>query len=327
MSRAFALIIFLQSFTSLAQTTTSKEVLNLMGSRFELVAVHENKALRELAIRDAIAEIERIESLISSWDPNSETSHINANAGIQPINVSEELFNLIERAIKISNLTNGAFDISFSSLDPIWIFDGRRMAAPDSSQIASSVHKINYNNIELNRQKLTVYLRERGMKIGFGAIGKGYAANRAKKIMIEHEILHGLVNAGGDLVAWGNQESGEPWKIGIADPRKEQEYLAWLNISDMSVVTSGNYEKYVIIEEHKFGHIINPKTGWPVTGIQSVTIVSPDTELSDALATSVFVLGIEVGIDLVNQLKYVEALIIDDQNKIWTSDHLDLNYY
>lgn len=298
-----------------------------MGSRFELVAIHESKDTRDQAIASAIKEIKRIESLISSWNAKSETSKINANAGTQAIKISEELFQLIERSIKVSKLTNGAFDISFNSLDPIWIFDGREMKAPDSSLISASVKKINYKNIMLNRENLTVYLHEKGMKIGFGAIGKGYAANRAKKVMLDHGIENGLINAGGDLIAWGKQENGQPWKIGIADPSKEKEYIAWLSVKDMSVVTSGNYEKFVIIDGKKYGHIIDPKTGWPVEGIKSVTLVSPDAELSDALATSVFVLGIKKGLDLVNQLKNVECLIIDDQNKIRTSNNLDLNYY
>jgi len=298
-----------------------------MGSRFELVAIHKNQQTRDKAIHSARTEIERIESLISSWDEKSETSKINANAGTQAIKVSEELFQLIERTIKVSKLTNGAFDISFNSLDPIWIFDGREMKAPDSSLISASVKKINYKNIMLNRENLTVYLHEKGMKIGFGAIGKGYAANRAKKVIQDHGIENGLINAGGDLIAWGKQENGQPWKIGIADPSKEKEYIAWLSVKKMSVVTSGNYEKFVIIDGKKYGHIIDPKTGWPVEGIKSVTLVSPDAELSDALATSVFVLGIKKGLDLVNQLKNVECLIIDEQNKIQTSDNLDLNYY
>jgi len=298
-----------------------------MGSRFEVVAVHEKEHYRTQAINAAITEIQRIESLITSWDMHSETSKINANAGIQPIKVSEELFNLIERTIKVSELTNGAFDISFNSLDPIWIFDGRTMQSPDSATIKASVDKINYKNILLNRNDHTVYLNKKGMKIGFGAIGKGYAANRAKKVMLDHGIQHGLINAGGDLIAWGKQENGQPWQIGIADPSKEKEYIAWLEIKDMSVVTSGSYEKYVVIAGETYGHIIDPKTGWPVKNIRSVTLVSPDAELSDALATSVFVLGVKDGIDLVNQLKNVECLIIDDQNKIWTSDKLNLNYY
>jgi thiamine biosynthesis lipoprotein len=327
MRGAFALLLFLQSIYLNAQPAASKKILNLMGSRFELVAIHEHSTIRDEAIQLGIREIKRIEALISSWDAKSETSSINKNAGAQPVIISEELFNLIERTIKISNLTGGAFDISFNSIQPVWVFDGSTISPPDSLEIAESVKKINFRNIILDRKQHTVFLKEKGMKIGFGAIGKGYAANRAKKIMCDRGIEHGMVNAGGDLIAWGKQEDGASWQVGIADPSKEKEYIAWLGIADMSVVTSGNYEKFVIIEGKKYGHIINPKTGWPVAGIKSVTLVSPDAELSDALATSVFVLGKNDGLALVNRLKNVDCLIIDEQNKIWTSDKLILNYY
>ena len=298
-----------------------------MGSRFELVAISDHEAIGEEAIALAIYEIQRIEDLISSWVSDSETSRINQQAGITPVRVSEELFDLIERSIKVSDLTGGAFDITFNSLDPFWIFDGREMEQVDSALISASVRKINYRNIMLNRDSLTIFLKEKGMKIGFGAIGKGYAANRGKKVMITHGIKNGLINAGGDLIAWGKQQNGEPWQIGIADPDKQKDYIAWLNVSDLSVVTSGNYEKFVIIDGKRYGHIINPKTGYPAAGIQSVTVVSPDAELSDALATSVFVLGVDKGLELINRLKHIECLIVDDQNKTWTSDQLKLNYY
>ena len=193
------LLLISHSFS--AQNNTSKKVISLMGSRFELIAISEDVSTRNKAIEDAIDEIKRIETLISSWKPNSETSHINLKAGIEPVKVSSELINLIERIIKVSNLTNGAFDISFNSINHIWTFDGREMEMPDSALVNSSVGKINYKNIILNHRQQTVYLKEKGMKIGFGAIGKGYAANRAKEKMFEIGIESGLINAGGDLIA------------------------------------------------------------------------------------------------------------------------------
>jgi thiamine biosynthesis lipoprotein len=309
------------------QLPSSRTVLNLMGSRFELVAIHEDEEKCKTANREAIEEIRRIENLISSWKVTSETYQINKNAGIQPVKVSEELFNLIERSKKVSDLTDGAFDISFASVDPVWTFDGRTIEAPDTAIVNQSVKNINYQNIVLDKSNLTVYLQKPGMKIGFGAIGKGYAANMAMKKMKSLGIDNGLVNAGGDLICWGHDEDGKSWKIGIADPEKKEEFIAWLNIDNMSVVTSGNYEKYVIIDGKKYGHIINPASGFPVKGIKSVTVVSPDAELSDALATSVFVMGVQKGLELINRLKNVDCLLVDDHNKMWTSDKLELNNY
>lgn len=319
-------LLFLSNSLS-AQQFTSTKVISLMGSRFEIITVKNDRSVREEAISSAINEIKRIENLISSWKPNSETSQINAKAGIEPLQISQELFDLIERAIKVSKLTDGAFDISFASIDHLWTFDGKEMKMPDSLLIRGSIGKINFNNIILNGENRTVFLKEKGMKIGFGAIGKGYAANKAKLVMQGFNIENGLINAGGDLIAWGNQENGDPWKIGIADPAKEKEFIAWLNVSNMSVVTSGNYEKYVIIDGKKYGHIIHPKTGYPVEGIKSVTLLSPDAELSDALATSVFVMGVKDGLELVNRLKNVECIVVDDENKLWKSNNIKLNYY
>lgn len=327
MNNKLVLLFVLISHQLFGQTSSSTKVMQLMGSRFEIIAVHENENIRHKAINHAISEIQRTEALISSWKNDSETSLINQNSGVKPVKISEELFNLIERSRKVSELTNGAFDISFASIDPVWIFDGREVNTPDSANVQASVTKINYQNIILDRPHLTVFLKKQGMKIGFGAIGKGYAANRAMNKMKELGIENGMVNAGGDLIAWGRDESGSSWKIGIADPSKQKDYIAWLNLSNMSVVTSGNYEKFVVIDGKKYGHIIDPKTGFPVQGIQSVTVVSPDAELSDALSTSVFVLGVNDGLALINRLKNVECLIVDDDNKMWPSDKLDLNYY
>jgi thiamine biosynthesis lipoprotein len=164
------------------------------------------------------------------------------------------------------------------------------------------------------------------MKIGFGAIGKGYTANRCKKIMLELGIESGVVNAGGDLICWGTQKNGAPWTIGIADPSKKESALSYLEISDMAVVTSGNYERFAILDGQKFCHIIHPRTGWPVQHLKSVTIICPDAELADALATAVYVLGTTDGLAVVNQLKNVECFIIDENDQLFSSNKIEIEY-
>jgi thiamine biosynthesis lipoprotein len=298
-----------------------------MGSRFELTAIAEDAELANKGIEEVIKEITRIEKLISSWDPESQTSEINRMAGSKPVKVDKELFELIKRAKKISELTNGAFDISYASMDKIWKFDGTVTKLPTEEEVKASVAKINYQDIILNEEKLTVFLKTEGMKIGFGAIGKGYAANRGRKIMLDFGIKSGIVNAGGDLITWGKEANGKDWSIGIANPKSENHVLAWLTVGEMAVVTSGNYEKFIDINGQRYSHIINPVTGYPVRGLKSVTIFCPDAELADALATSTFILGKDKGLSLINQLKGVEALLVDDGNKISTSNNLKLNYY
>ena len=167
-------------------------------------------------------------------------------------------------------------------------------------------------------------LAEKGMRVGFGGIGKGYAADMATALLKKEGVQSGIVNASGDLVTWGFQANGQPWTIGIADPDSARSPFSYMNITDMAIATSGNYEKYIIINGKKYSHTINPKTGLPVTGIKSVTIISPNAEIADAMATPVTIMGVQSGLNLVNQVKYLACIIIDDDNKIFTSKNIQL---
>jgi thiamine biosynthesis lipoprotein len=295
-----------------------------MGSDFEItvVAITQLEADKQIAI--AIGEISRIEALISSWKPTSQTSNINKNAGVAPVQVSEELFSLIQRALQISNLTDGAFDISYASMDKLWKYDGSMTQMPSKEAIKKSVAKVGYKDIVVDPQNSTVFLKNKGMKIGFGAIGKGYAADKAKKLLISNGVSGGIINASGDINSWGSKPSGSSWQVAITNPLNKNKAFAMLPIKD-AVVTSGNYEKYVIFNSRRYSHIIDPRTGYPSQGIISVTVFAPKAELADALATSVFVMGVETGIDRINQLKAIECIIITDTGTIITSNNLTLN--
>jgi len=320
-------LLFLFQANLSAQNKSYTEVLLLMGSRFEITAVSSNESKAREAIQQGINEIKRIEKLISSWDENSQTSAIRKNAGIRPVKVDQELFNLIRRSKKISDLTHGAFDISYASMDKIWKFDGSMKEMPDSAAVTASVSKINYKDIILDAENTTVYLKNKGMKIGFGAIGKGYAANKALGIMSKLGLDGTLVNASGDLISWGKDEGGKSWKIGISNPKQKDQIFSWLNIDETAIVTSGNYEKFVTINGERFSHIIDPRTGYPVKGLSSVSIICPNAELADALATSVFVLGKDAGLKLINNLKGIECILVTDDQKMLTSNNLDLEYH
>ncbi len=298
-----------------------------MGSRFDITVVANDFTAGNQYIDTAIAEISRIEKLISSWDPASQTSEINRNAGIKPVKVDDELFQLIARAIEISKLTDGAFDISYASMDKIWKFDGSMTAMPTPEEIAASVSKVGFHNIELNKENSTVFLKLEGMKIGFGAIGKGYAADKTKALLMEKGVIAGIVNASGDMNTWGKQPNGEEWKVAITNPMDKNKVFAILPITNGAVVTSGNYEKYVTFNGKRYTHIIDPKTGYPASGIISVTVFAPKAELADALATSVFVMGKEAGLDRINQLPKVECIIIDDKGNISKSKNIEIVNY
>jgi thiamine biosynthesis lipoprotein len=297
-----------------------------MGNHFEISVVSNDEAWAEERIDLAVDEIRRIEKTLTTFKDDSETALINQSAGIEPVKVSEEVFRLIERSKRISEITQGAFDISYGSIDKrLWNFDQNMTSLADPKLAKQMVRLINYRNIILDKEQQTVFLKEKGMRIGFGGIGKGYAAEMAKAVMQNAGVRSGVVNASGDLAAWGHQPDGKPWTIGIVHPDAAHLPFSYMNVTDMAVATSGNYEKFVIIDGKKYSHTINPKTGLPVKGIKSVTIISPNAELCDALATPVTIMGVHAGMHLINQLKGIECVIIDDDNNLYTSNHIRLS--
>jgi len=309
----------------LIQLAEFKHTQKLMGNRFEITVVAEDAAWANEKIMMAVNEIRRIEQLLTTYNEESQTCQVNRYAGIRPVAVDKEVFQLIQRSIRISALTDGAFDITYGSLDKsLWNFDMHMTSLPSPEQAKKMVRLINYRNIILNEADNTVFLKEKGMRIGFGGIGKGYAAEMAKALLRKEGVRSGIVNASGDLTTWGTQANGQPWTIGIANPNNAALPFSYMNITDMAIATSGNYEKFVVINGKKYSHTINPATGLPVTGIKSVTIISPNAEIADAMATPVTIMGIKAGLQLINQVKHLACIIIDDNNKIYSSNNIHL---
>lgn len=304
---------------------TVRKSVEAMGGPFELTVVAEDEELGYIYIQEAVAEVRRIEKLISSWDNASETSAINANAGIQPVKVSWELFNLIERSIQISEITNGAFDISYTALEQIWKFDGSMNSMPTQAEIKESTAKIGYKHIILNGKDQTVFLSKKGMHISFGGIGKGFAADKAKALLVSKQVRAGIINLGGDITTWGTKTTGEQWLIGIVNPQRRGGLFSWIPILESSVATSGGTADFMLVNDKKYSHVLDPRTGYPSTGITSVSVFSKSAELSDALATSIFVLGVDAGLALINQLGDTEVIIVDNVNIMHKSNGIILN--
>ncbi|WP_422860540.1 FAD:protein FMN transferase [Flagellimonas sp. S174] len=322
LSNILLVSFFLSLFGGMAQENTDvsvKKTLELMGTRFEITVVAPNEDIGYINIDEAVSEIKRVEKLISSWDENSETSLINRNAGIKPVKVSKELFSLVDRAVRVSEITDGAFDITYASADKVWRFDGSMNRMPSHEEITRSVAKIGYDRIKLDNENQTVFLTQVGMKIGFGAIGKGYAADKAKELLVSKQVKAGIINASGDLTTWGTKADGGNWMVGISNPLDKSKVFSWLPVVESSVATSGNYEKYVVFQGKKYSHIIDPRTGYPTSGVNSVSIFAKKVELCDALATAVFVMGRDTGLHMINQLDGVEAVVVDSENKIHKS--------
>ena len=297
----------------------------LMGNMFEITVVDNREALALGHIEAAVSEIQRIEKLLTTYNDHSQTNIINANAGIEPVKVDDEVYQLIERSLRISHITDGYFDISYGGIDKtFWNFDREMKQLPDPELVKEHLKLINYKNIILDEKDQSVFLKEKGMRIGFGGIGKGYAAEMAKRILHERGVVSGVVNASGDLTTWGAQADGKPWTIGIADPDNAALPFSYMNITNTSVATSGNYDKFVMISGKKYSHTINPKTGMPVSGIKSVTIICPNAEIADAMATPVGIMSIDAALNMVNQINHLECIIIDDFNKIYSSQNINL---
>lgn len=304
-----------------------KKKQSLLGSPFEITVVAKDSIQGNLFSDLAITEVRRIENLISDWIPTSQISKVNHNAGISPIKVDKEVYDLVDRATKISKLTSGAFDISYASMDRIWKFDGSMKEMPTPEEIRKSVEKVGYQNIILNPNETTIFLKNKGMKLGLGGIGQGYIADKIKVLLQEKGCKSGLVNVSGDINTWGKQPDGQSWTVGIVNPMNKNKVFATFPLDDSAVETSGSYEKYVTFNGKRYSHIIDPRTGYPATGIVSVSVFAKQTEIADALATGIFVMGVEVGLDLVNQLKGIGCIIVDDKGVIHTSNNIDIKKY
>ncbi len=309
-------------WSAAAPAATVTEQNAKMGSRFEITVVHATQKSAHEAIDAGWAEIDRVEKMISSWSEDSETSAINNAAGSAPVKVSQELFNLIRRSLRVSQLTNGAFDITFDTVGRHWNFKNQQAVLPDKQTIESALRDTGHRHVIINADARTVYLDRPNTRIGFGAIGKGFAANRTVFVLRENGVTGGIVNAGGDLVIFGQQEDGTPWRTGIADPLNRETIFAYLDLTEQAVVTSGDYESFIEIDGKRYSHILDPRTGYPVQELRSVTIVCPDGELADALATGISVMGISEGLALLNRLEGIEGMLVDKDGRLHFSKNL-----
>ncbi|EQB91085.1 thiamine biosynthesis protein ApbE [Elizabethkingia anophelis 502] len=287
-----------------------------MGSRFQITLVDKDSISAEQNIDKAVAEITRIENLISEWRPETQISQVNQNAGIKPIKVDKEVFDLTKKGIYFSKLTDGAFDISIVAMDKIWKFDDSMDELPSEQAIKESVRNVGYRNIILDSTNSTIFLKNPGMKIGFGSIGKGYAADKTRDLMKSMGVKAGIIDASGDISTWGTQPDGKPWTIGINNPFNDHKMAAILYFKENSVTTSGSYEKYAEINRKRYSHIMNPKTGYPSTGLTSVTITGPNATMANGFSTSIMVLGEKEGLKLLKQFPEYHYLLITDKGKI-----------
>ncbi len=295
---------------------------NHMGTVFSLITADDlDEQKIKAAFKAAFEVISEIEKLASTKDPNSGISKINANAGIKPVKVDPRLFDMISRAIEVSRLTNGAFDITFAALADLWNFKSVPFVVPKDEEIKKRLPLIGYQNIVLNDADKSVFLKKKGMKIGLGGIAKGYAADLATMTLEKHGLSNFIIYAGGDLMVRGIKGDRE-WKVGIQDPFHPDQYFAVMPVSNKAVVTSGDYEHAYEVNGKYYHHIIDTKTGYPSTECHQVTVVADYATYADALCTGFFVLGPNVAIPIIERMPGVDAVMIDMEGNVYVTSGL-----
>lgn len=291
----------------------------MMGTEVSVQLWHEDRAAGASAIAAVFAEFERIDALMSTYKEDSRISLINREAALHPVPAGVELFELIVRSLDISVLTHGAFDITFDSVGQH--YDFRAGKRPDAETTAHELPLIDYRLVRTNAEDQSIRFLEAGMRINLGGIAKGYAVERGVGVLLEHGIRHAIVTAGGDSRLLGDRR-GQPWVVGIRDPREEGKVAVRIPLQDEAISTSGDYERYFIDDGKRYHHIIEPSTGAPAGGVHSVTIVGPDAVITDALSTSVFVMGVDNGLRLIATLPDYEGVVIDAEGRLYYSDGL-----
>lgn len=291
----------------------------MMGTEVSVRLWHDDPVAGRQLVEDVFDEAKRLDALMSTYIEDSRISEINRRAADGPIVAGDELFRLVQRSLDISRLTRGAFDITYDSVGQHYDFrDGKR---PDRETVASNLDLIDYRLIQLDAAKGSIEFAAKGVRINLGGIAKGYVVERAASLLRSAGVEHAVISAGGDSRLLGDRR-GQPWMVGIRDPRKDGEVAMSLPLLDEAISTSGDYERYFEEDGIRFHHILRPSTGDPAGGVHSATVIGPDAVITDALSTSVFVMGVDEGLTLIATLPDYESIVIDDQGRIFFSDGL-----
>ena len=287
----------------------------IMGTLVEITVREPDADKAKQAIDRAFDKMRRLEQLMSTHLAGSEISRLNRAAGEEySIAISPEVLEVIQRGVSWGEQSNGTLDISIGPASRLWRFEDEAPSIPDAGALAQAVRLVNFRNIEIEASHIR--LKRPGMSLHLGAIAKGYAVDQAMAVLKKYKIRHALINAGGDLKVLGSREKGKPWTIGLQHPRKPEEMIASFKLSDKAVATSGDYQKYFMLENTRYHHILDPASGMPARGTISATIIADSVMDADALATAVFVMGPEKGIAWVDSLSGVEAMVVSESGAV-----------
>lgn len=293
-----------------------------MGTQVTVELWCDDEVLGKKATREVMAEIERLDLMMNPWNPASELARINREAPGNAVVTTPEIIEVVQRALHYSRLSDGAFDISFASAGQH--YDYKTGIAPDAELLEQDKDNIDYQAIDLNVESRSIAYTKARLQIDLGGIAKGYAVDRGIEILRKYGIASAVITAGGDSRILGDL-GDRPRTIGIRHPRKNDEYIVLIPLADTAISTSGDYERFFLKDGVRYHHILDPETGRSVAGVQSASVMTELAIDSDALSTTVFVLGVERGLELVNGLPGIDAIIIDGEGKLHYSAELLLN--
>ena len=312
--------LWLISFAGAAGAEWHRFSDTAMTTPIELEFWAEDEDLAEKVGEEVLAVFHQVDEQMSRYREDSEVSRLNRNAAKGPVTVSDDLFAVLEKAREVSVLSDGAFDITFGSVG--YLYDFRAGKKPTEEQLESGLPRVNFRDVILDQGAQTVEFRQEGILVDLGGIAKGYAVDLGIERLVSSGIRHARLSAGGDMRLLGDKR-GRPWYVGIRDPRSEGRNAVVLPLQDVAVSTSGDYERFFMDEAgDRVHHILSPETGKSVQGVQSVTIIGEDALTTDGLSTAVFVLGPQKGLEMIERLKGIDVVVIDDQRMMHVSEGL-----
>jgi thiamine biosynthesis lipoprotein len=317
---AVAFVYLKNTYQVKATTQIYKKTKIAMDTAITVTVVSETQGLADSAIDKAFKKIDEYDHLFSFFSPDSEVSLINKNAGIKPVKVSKDTFELVKKTVEISELTGGAFDATIGPVMVLWDF--AKGIKPAAAAIKERLPLVNYKNIVLDDGASSVMLKQKGMLLDLGGIAKGYTADRVTEVLQEAGITSGIAAMAGDIKTFGTKPDGKPWSVGVRKPRGTPEELKGiLKLKYSAVSTSGDYERFFLEGNRRYHHILIPGTGNPAPEFQSVTIVDQDGVMTDSLATAVFVMGKNAGLTFIKKHN-LKALLIYSDNSTYITDNL-----
>jgi len=289
-----------------------------MGTLVTITAVAENELIAQAAVSSGFAEIRRLDELLSTWIPTSELSRVNAAAGSAPVLVSSETLAVVQYSFQVAEMTDGGFNIAIGPAVEAWSVTDRQHI-PTEAELQQLMPLVDLHGLHVDVGSRTISLERAGMRIDVGGIGKGYAADRAVEMMRKAGAIAGVVALSGDIKTFGRLPGGHGFPVGIQHPRKEGAVLAWIDLEDEAISTAGDYERYFEREGVQYHHILDPQTLQPARGCQSVTVIAREGVWADGLDTGIFVMGPERGMELVEHLADIEAIIVDADGRMLVS--------